>query len=150
MKLLETGIRESPSGGSRIAWSYLVVVVSAAVAGLAAAAAFPVIEAGCRDDSAYCDLGWGLVVFFGVLLLTVGVGARVAALGWEWFLVFLGVTAVAPVLLDAAVALGVLGLLVGPAAAGFATNPPLPAWGRLAVAIGAATAVLLTAVWLLV
>ena len=142
MKLLETGIRESPSGGSRIAWSYLVVVVSAAVAGLAAAAAFPVIEAGCRDDSA-CDLGWGLVVFR-VLLLTVGVGHE-SPLSAGVVLVFLGLRQSLP-FFSTLLLLSVLGLLWNIPLP--ASPSALPAWG--AGGVGATTAVPFTAVWLLV
>lgn len=144
-----TRIRESPSGGSRIAWSYLVVVASAAAAGLVVAAAVPVIQASCSAELVYCDIGWIVVVFLVALLGGSGLGARLTGLGWEWLVALGGLVLLVPLALNLGTPVGVVTVLLVPALAGLATPPPMARWGRTALVVGAVFAALVLAAWLI-
>ncbi len=143
-----TRIRESPSGGSRIAWSYLVVIACAAAAGLVVAAAEPLIQAGCSAELAYCDMGWIIVVFLVAFMGGAGLGSRLAGLGWEWLVALGGLVFLAPLAFSVGILVGGVALLSVPAVAALATPPPMSRRGRTALVSAAALAVLVLVSWL--
>lgn len=134
-------VRESPVGGSRFAWSYLATLLAAIVAALVGAAAAPFVEGACADaDSAICTIGWLAVVSVAALLAGLAVAARLAGLGWEWWLVVAAVMLGAPVWAVGSLTWGlVLPLLVAPGVAALATltGERRPRWRPWLVALGA-------------
>ncbi len=136
-------VRESPIGGSRLAFSYLAVVLGLVVAGLVAAVWTPFADSVCgRGDDLSCGLGW---IYAGVLLGVLAgtaLTAFVFRLGWEWWLVLvalvllLALASTAPTWL-----LAVFGILI-PALAGAATwsGRDRPQWRPWAIAAAASVA----------
>lgn len=149
-KPIEQSIRESPSGGSRIAWSYLVFVVGVAIGGIVLAASSPVIEAACRAETVFCDIGWMTVVSLLGLLTAVGIGARLSGLGWEWCIVLATVLLAAPVLSSLFQPLLWIVIVAAPAAAAVFTPPGAPRLRLVAAVFAAVLAISALAVWLLV
>lgn len=146
-------VRESPVGGSRIAFSYLATVVGLLLGGLVWAAWVALTDVACDPAGHdFCGLGWLVVGGFVGPALGVAVAAWAFRLGWEWWLVLVAgavTLALAPGLPGAlpAVALGLaaalLPALAGAATWGGPTHAPWRPWviggaGALALAISAA------------
>ncbi len=145
--------RESPLGGTRVAWSYLGAVVGLIVAALAAAALVPLGTGTLCTDAGGdgCEVG----VVLAALLLTLPVGFAVAAywlrLGWEWWAVLAALVLALPLagpMLEAGVGAVVA---LGPALAALATfaGPEGPSWRPWAIGLAASGLVLLSAGWVL-
>lgn len=135
-------VRESPVGGSRIAWSYLVTLLAGVAAALVTAAAGPLAEGACAaQDSAVCTVGWLVVVGAVALVLALAVAARLARLGWEWWLVMAAVVLGAPLWAVGDLGWGLaLPLLLGPGVAALATltGEGRPRWRPVLVILGSA------------
>lgn len=145
---LHTTIRESPVGGSRIAWSYLTFLLVALVVGVIVAAASPFIEARCAAEEVFCQLGGLLLtaVIAGALLLPLA--GWLTKLGWEWALVMFTGFAALPVVFPAVNGWEVALMLGVPLVAAGATwhGPHGPRWRPWV--IGAVCGVLIVAaVW---
>lgn len=145
----DSAIRESPLGGSRIAWSYLLVLVGAIIGGVVVAASAPVIASGCRADTAFCDVGWMLVAFAASFLAAVALGARLVGFSWEWWVALAGLLVFSPVFSSGHLAFTWVVILVAPAAAAVVTGPPTPRWRPLAILVTSALLVVVTLVWTL-
>lgn len=140
-------VRESPIGGSRIAFSYLGSVLAAVVAGLLAVMASPLAASVCRaSEDATCLLGWTYGSAILAFALAFAALAWVLRLGWEWWVVVAGVLLGSPWWADAlppgaAIVVG----MATPAVAALATltGRRRPAWRPWA--IGACAAALAAA-----
>ena len=124
-------VRESPIGGSRIAFSYLGTVIALMIALLLAAVTNPAGSLVCAADAVECQLGWVLASSAGGFLVALGVPAWALRLGWEWWAVFAGALVSLPLWVDAAPPwVSVPLALALPALAGLATGPAAvrPRW----------------------
>ena len=134
-------VRESPTGGSRLAFSYLAALIAAAVAGLVWAVWSPFDAAVCSDaDDVACALGWYAAGGLAGGVLGVLLGAWVLRLGWEWCvfaIALLGFLPVAGTLPGWAFAV-YLCLLPALTAAATWTADERPRWRPIAVGVAAA------------
>lgn len=90
-------IRESPLGGSRIAFSYLGALLAAMAAGLLTAMASPFAPAICATtDDVTCLLGWTFGSAIVAAVAAFAVVAWVLRLGWEWWAVVAAVLLSSP------------------------------------------------------
>ena len=146
-------VRESPTGGSRIAYSYLAALVGAVIGGLVWAGWAPLGALVCGDgEDVSCRIGWLVVGAMVGGIAGWALTAWVMRLGWEWWAVLSAVAVGTPVwsLLLPVPAL-VVGGLLSPALAGLITlsGPVRPRWRPWAVGVGALLVVagLAVSVW---
>ncbi len=139
-------VRESPTGGSRLAFSYLAALIAAAVAGLVWAVWTPFDAAVCGDaDDVVCALGWYAAGGLVGGALGIPLGAWVLHLGWEWCIAAIGLLGFTPIAgMLPGWAFGIY-LVLTPALAGAATWTGEERPRRRPIAIGVAAAVLLAA-----
>lgn len=135
-------VRESPTGGSRIAFSYLGTLLAAVVTGLGWVMTSPLVEASCRSDEGFtCVAGWTIVSVLLMGLAGLALGAWAFRLGWEWWAVVAGLSLASPwwsALLPGWA--GAVVALLGPAMGALATldgprRPPWRPWVPVAVSL---------------
>lgn len=140
-------VAEAPTGGGRVAWSYLGTLLAALVATLLWAAWSPFSGAACGPDNPVCELGWNIVGWLGAMVLALGLPAAVLRLGWEWWCVGAAVLVGTPVWADGATPTVILIVAVAlPLAAALLTwrGPDRPRWRPFVAAGLLALAVLAT------
>lgn len=134
-------VRESPTGGSRIAFGYLGSLLGLVLVGLVLVTLSPLAPVVCGDvDDIYCVVGWSTAAALIGLVLGAALVAWVLRLGWEWWAVVAAVVVLAPLVVDSvpSVVAAILGVLT-PGLAGAATwsGPRRPAWRPWAIGVGA-------------
>ncbi|WP_232548026.1 hypothetical protein [Propioniciclava soli] len=142
-------VRESPIGGSRIAFSYLAIVGALLVTGLVWSVWSLFTDRVCGPDSdVVCGLGWWWLGWFVGFGLGTALTAWIVRLGWEWWLAGFAVLLALPAVMALPVPVVIVWLLALPAIAAALTwsGPDRPRWRPwlvvgLAVAAVAASAV---------
>ena len=139
-------VAEAPTGGGRVAWSYLGTLLAALVATLLWAAWSPFSGAACGPDNPVCELGWNIVGWLGAMVLALGLPAAVLRLGWEWWAVLAALLLGSPLWFDTVPDwLRIVVTVLAPALAAAATwsGPRRPAWRPWVVAALAVAVVVL-------
>lgn len=97
-------VAQAPTGGGRIAWSYLGTLLAVLVATVLWAAWSAFAGAVCGPDDPVCQLGWNIVGWIVAMTVALVLPAFVLRLGWEWWCVGAAVLLSAPVWADGATA----------------------------------------------
>lgn len=134
-------VRESPVGGSRIAFSYLGTLAAALAASLLGVMVSPLAATVCRTtEDAACLLGWTYGSAILALLFGFALVAWVLRFGAEWWAVVAAFVVASPWWVDALPTPAVVAVAaLVPAVAGAATltGRRRPAWRPLVVGAAA-------------